>query len=61
MLGEIEVLKSKTEMNREQAVQAKADADAALGAGTDAEKVRCLHLITTTHLPLWYDVVILWV
>ncbi|XP_014003610.1 laminin subunit beta-4 isoform X3 [Salmo salar] len=38
MLGEIEVLKSKTEMNREQAVQAKADADAALGAGTDAEK-----------------------
>ena len=49
MLEEIEVLKSKTEMNREQAEQAKADADAAIGATTDAEKVRRLHLITTTH------------
>jgi hypothetical protein len=58
MLEEIEVLKSKTEMNREQVEQAKADADAAIGATADAEKVRCLHLITITHLPLWCDVVI---
>ncbi|CAB1313509.1 unnamed protein product, partial [Coregonus sp. 'balchen'] len=38
MLEEIEALKNKTEMNREQAEQAKADADAALGTATDAEK-----------------------
>lgn len=49
MLEEIEALKKKTEMNREQAEQAKADVITALGSATNTKEVRCVCPLTNHY------------
>lgn len=47
---EVEALKNKTEMNRAQALEAKAAADAALSSVTDTNKVSGMNEQSNTNL-----------